>query len=394
MKSRSSMSAVMAGLAFVCAGSCPNAASASAGTAASPIVGETAFVGGNSGGGGNARVCFNSPATLSAVKDAIVANDGYIPDSYISPTYVVSVKMLDSVEGDAAQGGWDGQKIPPVDDIDPSASPTDDFNHLVSRFKILAPGLVSAIDYGAEALQTVKQADKGIERIDDINSRMIINDDRCLRITIIAQTDGDNGTYVLIDPRFFNLSEPVFSNFEKAVARLHEFLYHEARTRGDTNSDRTRELVGVMIKKDILLSDLPHVGTYLDSLAGTLEYQFTTSPPSGFHLDQTFFESDEKFKARCQLAAGQYNAAVAKWYADQGRSALSQFKGVLPDSVFEGIDQSFQSKIGFNFSYHIDTNRVAISMFDHNYCEPDGDISDVLDILVGHSEFLHVPIAN
>ena len=334
-------------------------------------------------GGGNARVCFKDQATAMKVRNAITTNGGWIPDDFITAQYVKSVKMLDSIEASAPRGDWDHRVSPELIQIDPSASVSENFKKIVQRFQPLAPGLVAIIKDSSQHLKTVVEAASGIERIDDVNSRVVNEDNKCMRVTVIAQSSGEAKSYISVDPRFLNLPTTVFSNFERAVARLHEFIYYFARRQEDAaDSDSTRQLVGTMVSQNIQLSDvvmsfmnldvqhkiihlnldentpgIDHL-TYAYEIFKELKLEFQKSVPADMNLVPPYYSSsavDPAYDGKCTALEKKLKLQALKWYSEHSTDILNKFQQVATIPTLNYLNPLFKQKFG----RMIDGDRLA-----------------------------------
>lgn len=88
----------------------------------------------------------------------------------------------------------------------------------------------------------------GLERIQDENDVGYIDSENCVLVTMAAQYDEKNETFLQIDERLFH--HPAHSKLSQAILVLHEFVYYSARKVGHDNSRATRALVASIINND------------------------------------------------------------------------------------------------------------------------------------------------
>ncbi|MGE3608458.1 MAG: hypothetical protein AB7I27_02630 [Bacteriovoracaceae bacterium] len=334
-------------------------------------------------GGGNAMVCFKNEKILEDVKQNIIKNEGRISDFYINEEYIESVEMLDIVEAKNTFASWN--KEPQNDFVLPRESESAEQFHerIADRFKTLVPQIYLYINDASSKLKDIRYWGNGIQRIDDIKYREIIGNDKCLRLTIIAQFNEKNSddAFIAIDSRFFALPETVFSTLNKVAARIHEELYYMARLQyHEETSDTTRNLTGLLFLKDLKLKDVKYpLIAYLNQRADNFQFftflggiqkdilaQFNRDTGFSFHLRITkgHFESDLNFNKRIRIAQIELEKKFDEWYFSKGNSYLFSFNEISSE-ILIAVDKGIHKRntlIERSIDYSTNTKEASLSI--------------------------------
>lgn len=219
------------------------------------------LAGGNSGGGGNAVVCFSNPTIVKKIRLSKENGGGYIDSADIK--YITSVEMLDLRKAKQPRIIDGVRVVKEILTANPGESEVDFEARLRGRFKDVNPEADRILNFGKNLITEFRAVPNGIAPVNDVGRYEVYNTDDCVRVTIIAQYDEENKTQVIYDERIFNLPEAIFSVENRVASRWHEYFYAIARSDLKAiNSQPTQTLVGRLFLKDLKFGEL--VGSFVD----------------------------------------------------------------------------------------------------------------------------------
>lgn len=204
-------------------------------------------------GGGNAVVCFNTPAIpreIRALDPQGRPIDPSIQDDHIP--HITSIELLDLYEARFSRGIQNPSKF---ELLSPNRGETalEFSTRLFRRIENLMPGLHGALIEAMSELPSdeVVRVPSGLMPVNDHAMVGRINSRLCVVSTIAMQQDvGGGNTKIYVDGRIFD--HPKFDDSDRALTYVHEVVYHAARRsyRHD-DSQGTRLLVGTLLRKNL-----------------------------------------------------------------------------------------------------------------------------------------------
>jgi hypothetical protein len=216
-------------------------------------------------GGGNAVICFNDPAIPVVIRK----DKGDIKNEYISK--ITSIEMLDLYEVKLAQG-MDSTTTVEIKDVLANEGLSQFTKRMLGRIRPFTPKFYDkAMEMMAEMPPERAFAHPyGIENVNDFNLMGRIDSRNCVVGTVLAHTPNGQITDIHYDQRLWNHAS--FGNLNKHVAYLHEVVYRTYREMEDldANSDQSRRIVGMLLKKDLKQDELTQkMGSILNISART-----------------------------------------------------------------------------------------------------------------------------
>jgi hypothetical protein len=196
----------------------------------------------HSGGGGGSIVCFDSPDTLKA----ILARGGKLtPDE--RDNHVVSVLNYDLYQASLPRG-WDHTPSP-VFEIEPGERIDSYLERLAQRFDSTVPRLSDLIRRASVNLQRAKvfNNEGSVTQLHDAEEVVGWDPETCTLITTAYQYTEGATLYIALDRKLFDYS----TEQSQATLQLHEGLYSIARTLGQTDSRKTRDLISEILPAEI-----------------------------------------------------------------------------------------------------------------------------------------------
>jgi len=189
-------------------------------------------------GGGNALVCFESPA----IPAQIHANGGNLLDEHVDQ--LISIETYDLIDA-ASRRGIDEDAVA-VFAMRDGEKMSEFLERLAQVYGGVSPRFSAIIRDGMQTFSTnniIRQA-AGVQKINDVNPGGLVPRN-CVLATVAVQTSYKNTIALNIDERLYN--HPKFSLYSKAVLLLHEFVYFNARSQGAKDSGATRQMVALLL---------------------------------------------------------------------------------------------------------------------------------------------------
>lgn len=212
--------------------------------------------GNSSGGGGNALVCFNTPTIPTQIRErdskgAII--DGSIRNEHIS--HITRVEILDLVEAKFSKGIKDPKSYELIS-IKAEESISEYTERILGRIKNVAP---IVYDKFMETLKAMPEDEavgqpEGLYPVNDYNLLGKIDSTNCVVATVAIHQFANGTISINYDQRL--MAHPRHSDMSKAVTYFHEVVYATARKWGQTDSQNTRKLVSLLLRKDVSVEDL------------------------------------------------------------------------------------------------------------------------------------------
>lgn len=193
--------------------------------------------GGSDGGGGNARVCFDSEQLAKSIRD----DDRIIPDSALA--HIKSIEVLDLFEA---------KQITPRGPIVAPAAGSNPFQYvdqIAERLRLNAPIVTGVLEERRKSVSERRFffSDFPLKRIFDTAELHEYELGACIVTTMAARSFEGNNIAIRVDNRLF--SHPKHSETSKGVLVLHEMIYSLDNARAQGDSRNTRVLVGMLISK-------------------------------------------------------------------------------------------------------------------------------------------------
>ena len=232
----------------------------------------TANVGGWSSGGGTGVVCFKSEATASAVRE----KSGLITDEMLGE--IDSIEVLDVHEARKSIAQFDAFYEARL--AEPRAGESADsfamralerfrnnigFNAADGRSdigqRLLRTYLDMSLNNGRVLLvpqdsSLVYLKDEGLTFEERHETSAKFQNGRCALVPLAVQETTPTLVRIVIDSRLYD--HPAHSTLSRAALLLHELVYQDARNRGQADSRKTRQFVGILLEN---AKDLYHTGT-------------------------------------------------------------------------------------------------------------------------------------
>jgi hypothetical protein len=305
------------------------------------------FAGAESGGGGNAVVCFDSPSVVKEIRLNKQFGGGYIENRHISR--ITSVELLDVAKAKHTILTPDGDIVTPEIIVAAPGETMGSFTKKMERRLNLYPGILALIEIGKKGIKSVKGVPNGLTPIDDVISGEAFNTEYCVRSTIIAQHEVGSETNVLFDSRIYGLSTSIFPVESRSMSFWHEYLYFVGRKRGDTSSDLTQFLVSTFVKKELTVADLTDAygffyfkkrfgdsllsGSFIESLSTSLYKDVEKKAEIPLYTEEEYC-----FGIACSFEAVKTKLTKKvedKVHAEEVRStAMSYYNSVWKDKIY------------------------------------------------------------
>ena len=184
---------------------------------------------------GNGIVCFADPAIPLAIR----AENSELSSRYISK--IQSIELLDIYE---AKQKWK------LTETLPNETASQYLERILARTDLAVPDLAKHIreERGQLPEWNILHQPSGLLKVDDATVRDRFDATYCVLVTLAA--NGVNGSqYALhLDTRLFRHKSHSIQS--QAALLLHEYLYLGAHRADITNSDKIREVVGLLLSDD------------------------------------------------------------------------------------------------------------------------------------------------
>lgn len=201
-----------------------------------------ALAGTSDRGGGNALVCFDSPAIPKAIRTK--GNPDYGVITKDSLKRITKIEMLDIYQAQLPRGNRPSPFDDKVGNPKPGETPEQMADRLLDRIGNYAPGVHKKILEGQLALRgNVRFSAEGVATITDANPLFSIDREKCVIATMAAQDSESD--LLLVDSRLYNHSK--HSVASRAAMFLHEWTYYTLLRNGVNTSAAVREIVGRMM---------------------------------------------------------------------------------------------------------------------------------------------------
>jgi hypothetical protein len=230
------------------------------------------------GNGGNAAVCFNSPAEVKRIKE----NDNRIANDQMSK--ITSIQALELYQ---AQAAFPNDPLA-QHFILPGAKEDgmDYVKRITSRFEFTLPDLRDQLNARAARFNPKKYSyytKGGIDHIYDTAEKYYLDPAKCVVATLIRRTTVGDHIELEFDSRLFN--HRLHSNVSRGVLMLHEVTYQWGQDLKQEDSAFTRRLItNALIRRDLdrkdLLDELENSGFKVDT---------ETSTPGGHYVNNVIY---------------------------------------------------------------------------------------------------------
>lgn len=201
-------------------------------------------IGGMDSGGGHGVVCFDKVETAQMVKE----NVGYIPDSALD-----SIRSIDFLDAYFARMpvGMEAQ-VHELVDTSSFTNGVEVYRFLKDRLKNTVPELYQILDESEKLFEKtgITWGAIGDRPLGDTGFLNVITDRNCtVALMAYQQTIGFFANYLHVDHRLY--LHPKHNLISAASLWLHEFLYLNARQRGEISSESVNMLVRLIIRKNL-----------------------------------------------------------------------------------------------------------------------------------------------
>lgn len=194
--------------------------------------------GGDSTGGGNARVCFQNESQANKAFE----NGNEITDDLISS--IESIEVLDLYLAKLPKG--ESGLLPRLDSIGGEERVSDYLSRIINRVVVVLPEF-SMIQVSRDHFKNENTIhyQSSLKRLHDESGVVRTENNKCVLATMAIQENRNGTHYLHIDDRLY--MHPNHSNWSKAVLLLHEYVYQWARDLGQTDSRNTQLFVESII---------------------------------------------------------------------------------------------------------------------------------------------------
>jgi len=187
--------------------------------------------GGMASGGGKGLVCFSASETAKKVR----SNRGVVDNTDLNK--IVSINALDFI--------YSNNTLPTLSFFQ-NKGHTEVIEKILSRIEITIPFLYQNIIHTRKILEKgTRYRQNPLKPIDDENDVVASYGSKCALTTLALNFNLESGPQLHIDNRLFN--HPKHTDISKAILLLHEYIYFQARLKGARDSQKTRELIRIIL---------------------------------------------------------------------------------------------------------------------------------------------------